>query len=349
MRKLSFKNAILEATDQMMKINKNIILIGLGAPDPKGIFGTTLGLQKKYGSQRVFDSPTAENSVTGIALGASLLGIRPIITHQRVEFSLLAIEQIVNQAAKVSYMTDGKLNAPMVHRLIIGRGWGQGPQHSQSLESWFANIPGLKVIIPSTPYDVKGLLISALIDNNPVILLEHRWLHETAGYVPEGRYEIEIGKANILKKGSDITIVSYSYMFIELLRCQKILEENGINAELIDLRSLRPLDEKTIIKSVKKTGHLLTIENGWTQCGVGSDIITKVIKKNFNDLKAAPLNLGLKDVPIPSSRSLANRVYVSQKDILKSIEIILNKKLNVNWNSLPKVQDTPDSSFEGPF
>ena len=217
MREIKYCEAILEATDYCMGTDTEVHLLGLGVPDPKGIFGTTIGLLKKYGTERVIETPTSENGITGIALGASMMGMRPILTHQRVEFSLLAIEQIVNQAAKWHYMTGGALCAPLVIRMIIGRGWGQGPQHSQSLESWFAHIPGLKVVLPATPFDAKGLLISSIKDNNPVIFMEHRWLHETFGEVPLKAYEVPIGQAKVARIGTDIKIVTYSYMILEAL------------------------------------------------------------------------------------------------------------------------------------
>ena len=199
-RNLTLSQSINEALFLSMKKYKNVVLIGLGVDDPKGIFGTTKGIKKYFKKNRVFDFPTAENAMTGIAIGSSLVGIRPVITHQRVEFSLLSIEQIFNQAAKWFFMSGGKKSVPLTIRLIIGRGWGQGPQHSQSLESIFAHIPGLKVISLSTPYNAKGLLIASIKDPNPVIIFEHRWLHDIRGSVPTKNYKIDLGKAKILKK-----------------------------------------------------------------------------------------------------------------------------------------------------
>lgn len=348
MRKIKYKEAIYEATDQALSMDESVILMGLGVPDPKGIFGTTRGLQEKYGANRVMDTPTAENGVTGIALGASLAGMRPIITHQRVEFSLLAIEQMVNQAAKWHYMTAGKMKAPMVFRLIIGRGWGQGPQHSQSLESWFAHIPGLKVVAPANARDAKGLLLSAVADDNPVIILEHRWLYETFSVVPELPFKIEIGKAKVVQSGTDVTIVTYSYMVIEALNCADISKNYGISVEVIDLRSMRPLDVETILTSVKKTGALLTIDNGWKNMGIGSEIVAAVVEKQMHQLKKPPIRLALKDVPVPSTRSLANLVYVSCDEIIGAIEDLTGKSIERS-DKRPVVKDTPDQSFLGPF
>ncbi len=188
-----FNEAILEAHDQLMAVDPNVYIMGLGVPDPKGIFGTTVGLQEKYGPNRVMDMPCSENAMTGVAIGSALVGMRPIMTHQRVDFFLLALDQLVNNACKWHFMFGGQLNVPLVIRLIIGRGWGQGPQHSQTLTSFFAHLPGLKVVAPSSPYDAKGLLISAVEDNNPVVYLEHRWLHNIYGEVPSEIYRVPLG------------------------------------------------------------------------------------------------------------------------------------------------------------
>src|ERR1700722_19529669 len=210
-RELKFSQSIHEATDLCLAADPSVYLMGLGVPDPKGVFGTTLNLREKYGD-RVLDMPTAENGMTGVALGSALCGMRPIMVHQRLDFALLAVEQLVNQAAKWHYMFGGQKSAPIVIRLIVGRGWGQGPQHSQSLHSWFAHIPGLKVVAPATAYDAKGLLISSIEDNNPVMFIEHRWLHGITGNVPEGMYRVPIGKSRVVRTGKDITIVGISYM-----------------------------------------------------------------------------------------------------------------------------------------
>lgn len=350
-REIKYFEAIREAIDLSMHNDPSVYIMGLGVPDPKGIFGTTLGLQEKYGTERVMDMPCSENGMTGVAIGSALVGMRPILTHQRVDFALLSMEQIVNQAAKWHYMFAGQMNVPLVIRLIIGRGWGQGPQHSQSLESWFAHIPGLKVVMPTTPYDAKGLLIASIEDNNPVIFIEHRWLHNISGNVPEKMYRVPIGKPKILRKGSDITIVATSYMTLEALRAQKYLAGLGIEAEVIDLRTLRPLDDTMIISSVKKTGRLLVCDTGWTSCGMGSEIISRVTEKGFSYLTAPPQRLGLPDVPTPTSPALSNHYYPQAESIIRTVLKMLKKK--VSGNSIPKLHDgpldIPDMSFTGPF
>lgn len=349
-RELRYFEAIHEAVNLCMQQDPAVYIMGLGVPDPKGVFGTTLGLQKKYGPQRVMDMPCSENGMTGIAIGSALVGMRPVMTHQRVDFALLSLEQIINQAAKWHYMFAGQMNVPLVIRLVIGRGWGQGPQHSQSLESVFAHIPGLKVVMPSTPYDAKGLLISSIEDNNPVIFLEHRWLHSLSGPVPEKMYRVPIGKPKILRKGKDITIVATSYMTIEALRAWQYLKSLGVEAELIDLRTLRPLDDAPVISSVKKTGRLLVIDTGWTSFGVGAEIVSRVAEKCFSGLSAAPCRIGLPEVPTPTSAALSDHYYPQAEDIIRAVLKMLRKKIP---SPLPRMHtgplDVPDPGFTGPF
>ena len=350
-RKLEFYKSINEALEISMKKNSKVILLGLGVDDPKGVFGTTDKLIQKFGKNRVFDMPTAENGMTGVAIGASLSGFIPVITHQRVEFALLSMDQIINQAAKWFYMNAGQMNVPLVIRLIVGRGWGQGPQHSQSLENIFSSIPGLKVVCPSNAKDAKGLLISSIEDKNPVIFYEHRWLHQTFSNVPKGYYKSKLGKCKVMKKGKDITIVSNSYMSLESLKAASILKKINVNAEVIDLRSLRPLDSKTIINSVKKTKKILVVDGGWPQYGISSEIIS-IVSERLNDLNNIKISrISLADVPIPSTRALAQYCYPTAEDISKKILKMLNKnKTRISKyfkSSSPK--DIPDKNFIGPF
>ena len=354
MRNIKFYQAIREAQEQLIKSNKNVMIMGLGVNDPKGIFGTTQGLSKKFGQKRILETPTSENAVTGVAIGASMMGLRPILTHQRVEFSLLSIEQIVNQAAKWNFMSAGEFKTPIVIRLIIGKGWGQGPQHSQSLESIFAHIPGLKVVAPSSAKDAKGLLISSVKDDMPVIFFEHRWLHNINGNVPKKLYSIPIGKAKIIQKGKDLTIVSFSEALIQVLRLKKILKKTGISAEIIDLRSLRPIDKKCILKSVKKTKKLLVVDNGWKSFGVSAEIIS-IVSEKIRFLKVKPVRLGVKEIPIPSTRALARECYLNSNVIFDKIIQITKKrpkkKLKKRFltNLTLEETDVPYKDFQGPF
>ena len=241
-RSISYAEAINEATAQAMRMDDAVICYGLGVDDPKGIFGTTMGLQEEFGPDRVFDMPVAENAMTGVAIGAALNGIRPVMTHQRLDFFLLGLDQLVNNAATWRYMFGGTGNVPITIRLIIGRGWGQGPSHSKNLQAWFAHIPGLKVVMPTTAADAKGLLMASIFDDNPVVFLEHRWLHNQMGHVPEGDYRTPIGKAQRLKEGDQVTIVAMSYMTIEAIHATEMLEEQGVSSDLLDLRTISPID-----------------------------------------------------------------------------------------------------------
>ena len=351
-RFISLASAIKEAQMLAMKKDKNVLLIGLGVDDPKGIFGTTKGLNKifKKGEQ-VFDFPTAENAMTGIAIGASISGKKPIIVHQRVEFSLLSVEQIINQAAKWFFMSGGTSNSPIVIRLIIGRGWGQGPQHSQSLETIFSHIPGLKVISLSTPKSAKGLILSSIKDKNPVIIFEHRWLHDIKGHVPKKYYTTPLDRAQVLKKGSDITLISSSYMIIECLRSASILKDFSINAEVVDIRSLRPLDINTLIKSVRKTKNTLIVDNGWMSYGISSEIMARIFENlTKKEKEFISMNrIGPLESSVPSTRELAKYCYKDYKDIVKSVLKIL-KKNNFNTNNLKKYSnnvpsDQPNKNF----
>jgi len=214
---ITFAQAVRDALAVAMAKDPGVIVYGLGTDDPKGIFGTTLNLHKEFGSDRVFDMPTAENAMTGIAVGAALAGLRPVMCHQRLDFALLAMDQLVNNAAKWHFMFGGKRAVPITVRMIIGRGWGQGPTHSQSLQAWLAHIPGLKVVMPATAADAKGLLLSSIFDDDPVIVLEHRWLHNVKGDVPAGDHRVPLGKAHRIREGKDVTIVAMSYMTIEAI------------------------------------------------------------------------------------------------------------------------------------
>ena len=347
-RIIKFSDALNEATFQLMKENEQVLLMGLGVTDPIGIFGTTKNLKDAFPEQ-VIETPTAENTTMGVAIGSSLLGMRPIITHQRVEFALLAIEQIVNQAAKWHYMTNGLYSVPIVIRLIVGRGWGQGPQHSQSLDSWFAHIPGLKVVVPSNAYEAKGMLISATRDNNPVIMIEHRWLHNTLSYVPPEMFEVSLFGSKVVHSGDQITLVTYSYMVSEAILAAEILEKHGVQIEVIDIRCHRPIDVETIRVSLMKTKKLITLDNSWIEFSIGSEVISKIVESEVSLLSKSPIRLGIADTPIPSTRSLANSVYPGQKQIVKAVASLLEINLTELIENLPDTVDVPTVRFSGPF
>ena len=315
-RQMTYVAALNEALHLCMASDPRVFVMGLGAPDAAAAFGSLDGLASKYGAKRVVDMPISENAMTGIMLGAALNGMRPVMTHIRLEFAMLAIDQIVNQAAKWHYTFGGRASAPLVIRMIVGRGWGQGPQHSQSLQSWFAHVPGLKVIMPATPYDAKGLLIAAIEDDSPVVCIEHRWLYNIDGPVPEGVYRVPIGPPKILRSGRDVSIAATSYMSFEAMRAAQLLSEEGIDAEVLDVHSLNPLDAAPILESVRKTGNLIVADTGWRSFGVAAEIVSRVVEGAFGDLKNAPVRIALPDVPTPTTRALANYYYPGVHDIL---------------------------------
>ncbi len=351
MRIKKYSEAINEAFFTAMELDSSVICYGLGVPDPKGVFGTTLGLKEKFGNERVFDMPTSENAMTGVAIGASLNGIRPVVTHQRLDFFLLAMDQLINNAAKWNYMFGGQSSVPITIRLIIGRGWGQGPTHSQNLQAIFSHIPGLKVVMPTTAADAKGLLLESIFDNNPTVFLEHRWLHNLESDVPQGDYRVEIGKAKKLKKGDDITIVSLSYMTIEALHAVEVLEKEGISCDLIDLRTVKPIDFDLIFKSVSKTGRILALDTGVSTGSIAGEIIARVSMDCYEKLKYPPKRIAMPDFPTPTSIALTKSFYKRAEDIIDTVSSMMGVSL-VGSKLIDRgniKSDVPGEWFNGPF
>lgn len=335
-----------------MEQDPGVICYGLGTTDPKGIFGTTLGLRQRFGDARVFDMPTSENAMTGVAVGAALAGLRPVMTHQRLDFFLLALDQLVNAAAKWHYMFGGKQSVPITIRLIVGRGWGQGPTHSQNLQAWFAHIPGLKVVMPATADDAKGLLLASIFDPNPVVFIEHRWLHNSVASVPEGDYRVPIGKVRTMRHGKDLTIVSMSYMTVEALHAAEFLARRfGISVEVIDLRSIRPLDWPGIFESVGQTGRLLALDSGFTTGSVAGEVVARVSMELFSRLRAPPRRLAMPDMPEPTSPALTRGFYIRAGQVVNAVLDMLGKRAIQIETEIPEPQphDVPGSWFKGPF
>ena len=347
----NFSTAINEAIQQALQIDESVICYGLGVTDPKSVFGTTANLEKHFGSERVFDMPTSENAMTGIAIGAALNGIKSVVTHQRIDFFLLAMDQLVNSAAKWHYMFGSQNSVPITIRLIIGRGWGQGPTHSQNLQAWFAHIPGLKVVMPTSPQDAKGLLISSILDPNPVVFLEHRWLHNSIGEVPDGDFRLPLGKAKIVRVGVDVTIVSMSYMTIEACHAADYLLTQGVSCEVIDLRTIKPLDWDAVMLSVAKTGRLLALDSGFTTGSVAGEIVARVAIEAFGKLKVAPARLAMPDVPEPTSIALTKGFYIRASDIAIKVLSMMDKNFDHVNADLPESvpHDVPGDWFKGPF
>jgi pyruvate dehydrogenase E1 component beta subunit len=351
MSEMSFASAVNDALHTAMHLDSSVIFYGLGATDPKEIFGTTAGLAKKFGHSRVFDTPTSENGMTGIGIGAALGGMRTIMTHQRLDFFLLAMDQLVNSAAKWHYMFGSQISVPITIRLIVGRGWGQGPTHSQNLQAWFAHVPGLKVVMPTTPADAKGLLLSSIFDPNPVVFLEHRWLHQSVGEVEKGDIRVPIGLAKIVRMGRDVTVVAASYLVVEALQAAKVLAEEGIECEVIDLRTISPLDWDAVHSSVKKTRRLIVLDSGAQTGSVAGEIIARVAIKQHHVLEAAPIRLAMPDVPEPTSFGLTKGFFVRGINIYQSAMAMFGKLETVKADVLdePSPHDVPGEWFKGPF
>ena len=298
-----------------MELDDSVICYGLGTDDPKGVFGTTLGLHERFGRERAFDMPTSENAMTGVAIGASLNGVRPVMTHQRLDFFLLALDQLINNAAKWRYMFGGQSSVPITIRLILGRGWGQGPTHSQNLQALFSHVPGLKVVMPASPYDAKGLLISAIRDPDPVIFFEPKriyngpfsgyydkpvqpWKKFDASVVPEGYYKIPLGKARQVTEGEQLTILAYGTMVHVV---EAVCKEKGVEADILDLRTLVPLDIEAIEASVERTGRCLIVHEATRTSGFGAELSALVTERCFYHLEAPVERVTGFDTPYPHS------------------------------------------------
>lgn len=323
-RILKYTEALKEAADQMMEGDPNVFVVGLGVSYPNGADGTTAGLKAKY-PDRVFDVPVSEGAFTGMAVGAAIRGLRPVVHHGRVEFSLFAADQIFTQAAKWNYMFGGTDGVPIVFRINVGRQWGNGPQHTQALYPLFGNALGLKVVIPSTPRMAKGLLVSAIRENNPVVMLEPRWLFQTKQHVPQELYSEPLGKARIAISGTALTVVAYGDGFVAAHEALALINE-AVSVELIDLVSLNPIDYETLYASVKKTGRLLCVDTTNEAFNVGSEIIAKVVQQE-GLLREKPRTLSCPDVPCPTSTALTESYYPTKVDVANAVLDMLHEPL----------------------
>ena len=353
-RTISFAQAVNEAFVDCMERDENIYILGEGVQDPSSMWGTTKGLAERFGQNRTLEMPVAELALTGIAVGSAVAGLRPVMSLQRVEFSMLGLEQIFNNAAKFYYGSNGKHRVPLTMRLVVGRGWGQGPQHAQSLETMYAQFPGLKVIMPTFAADAKGMLTAAIEDDNPVVCIEHRWLHNGEAQVPEGTYRADLSGPKVVREGSDLTIVATSLMVLEAIKAAEELEKSGLSCEVIDVRVIRPLNVEPIIASVKKTGRLMTVDTGWKLFGVGGEVVSQVTEKAFSALIQAPRRLAIKDYPVPSSRGLVQGFYPDAVRIAGAAAEMLECSATGAINALIEDAahtpiDVPDPSFKGPF
>lgn len=323
MPSLTYAQAVREAHAQLLASDPRVFLIGQGLWSP-WYAGTSLqDLEKEFGRDRVLDSPVCENATTGAAVGAAMAGMRPIVFHPRMDFMLLAVDPIVNQAANWSYVFAGQVNVPVVIRAVINRGGEQAAQHSQALQAFFMHVPGLKVVMPSTPYDAKGLLIAAVNDGNPVMYIDDRWLYGETGDVPKGMYSVPIGQAVVRREGSEVTIVATSYMAAQSVKAAATLSERGIDAEVIDLRSVKPWDRELVCASVQKTGRLVVADGAWGTCGVAAEIAATVASETFHHLKTPIARVTLPDAPAPMSAPLEQAYYPGADTVVTVVEKLL--------------------------
>jgi pyruvate dehydrogenase E1 component beta subunit len=315
-RELSYGEAINEALRQAMELDDSVFLYGIGADGKSGIFGSTTGLVERFGSKRVFDTPIAEGGLTAMALGAAVGGLRPVLVHQRFDFMLYAADQLTNWIAPWRFISGGRAKVPLTLRIIVGKGWGQGPQHSKSLHTWFAHVPGLQVVMPASPADAKGLLLSSIFSDDPTLFIEARALYAMREPVPTQPYFIKIGEASVRRTGKDLTIVALSSMIPPSLQAAEELAQQKIEAEVVDLRSLMPLDMNAIIGSVRKTGRLVVVEPGWRMYGAAAEIITGVAEARGTQMKSEPRRVTWPHAYVGSSRVLDEKFYPTSKDVI---------------------------------
>lgn len=342
---IEFREALARAQADAMDADPSVFVFGLDVPDHKKIFGSTKGLLERFGGGRVFGTPLSEDAMTGMGIGAALSGLRPVHVHIRVDFALLAMNQLVNIASNARYMSGGRLKVPLTVRAVIGRGWGQSAQHSKSLQSMFAHIPGLKVVMPASPQDGYSLLRAAIEDDNPVVFLEHRWLYDVSGPVDQAK-KVPLGKALVRREGKDLSVVATSWMVAEAVHAADILERRGVSLEVVDVRTIAPLDEETILTSASRTGRVIVADYDWAFCGFSAELAALVHKGCWGSLKAPVERIGFAHAPCPTTRPLENRFYPSAPEIVRAAE----KLLGLSETDLSGEEFYSwEKKFKGPF
>lgn len=319
MTRMTTVQALNSALHIMMAEDRRVFCLGEDIGVMGGDFGVTRGLHEKFGGERVRDTPLSESAIIGAAVGAAMVGMRPVAEIMFADFLATCFDQIVNNAAKLHYMFDGQYTAPIVIRAACGGGFGGGPHHSQTTEGWFMNVPGLVIIAPATPYDAKGLLTASIENENPVLFLEHKALYRTKGEVPEEKYSLPLGKASIARQGKDVTLIAEMWMVQKALKAAEELEKEGISAEVIDLRTLRPWDHETVLESVAKTGRAVVVNESPKSGGLAADISAVIAEEAFAKLKAPPLRVCGLDTPIPFSLALEKIILPGEDDIQKAV------------------------------
>jgi len=344
--KLTYGEAIARATAHEMERDARVFVFGLDVDDHKRIYGSTAGLLERFGPDRIFSTPLSEDAMTGAALGAALCGLRPIHVHIRADFLLLGMNQLANMLASARYLSACEVSVPLVIRAVVGRGWGQSAQHSKSLHSLFAHIPGLKVVMPATPNEAFGLTLAAIRDDNPVIVLEHRWLYDIEGSVDDEGTALPIGPAAVLRQGSDATVVATSWMCVEALRAAEILARRGVALEVVNARCVSPFDDALIVESALRTGHCIVADNDWLHCGFSAEIAARVMEQGFGRLRSPVTRLGWEPVPCPTTRTLEERFYRNAESIVREVE----RKLGLPAADLSGEEFyTHEKRFKGPF
>ena len=323
MKEITVRQALNDAMKEEMMRDETVILLGCDVAIRGNPFGVTRVLCQQFGEKRVIDTPISEAGFTGIGIGAAGMGLRPIVEILYSDWITLAMDQIVNIAAKIRYMFGGKINMPLVIRAPFGCSGGVAAQHSQSLEAWFNHVPGLKVVTPLTPYDVKGMLKTAVRDDNPVIFFEHKNSYTMKGEVPEEDYTVPFGKAAVRREGSDITIVTYSYMTVKSMNVAEELASEGIQCEVIELRSLLPLDYETVMKSVEKTNRVVVVQEAHLRGGMARDIVAEIVARGFDLLAAPPVRVGSLNIPVPFNRTLEKLVIPDENKIKSAVKRVL--------------------------
>lgn len=346
-RSISYRDALNEAMMHEMDRDPDVFVFGLDVDDHKRIFGSTRHLVEKFGPERVFGTPLSEDAMTGLALGAALEGMRPIHVHIRADFLLLAMNQIVNMISIARYMSSGRVRVPLVIRAVVGRGWGQSAQHSKALHATLAHHPGLKVIMPATPNEARGMLMSAIRDDNPVIQLEHRWLYDIEGPVDSDSTGLPLETHALLREGRDATVVATSWMAVEALHAAEILDRHhGVSIEIVNARCAAPLDASVILSSVRKTGSCVVADNDWLHCGLSAEIAAQVMAACFGELRRPVERIGWQATPCPTTRVLENEFYSNARDIVRAVE----RQLDLGAADLSAENFySYENKFRGPF
>jgi len=326
--RLSFAQAVNAALRQALELDPGVFVYGIGADGAAGIFGTTTGLVERFGAKRVFDTPIAEAGLAALAAGAASSGLRPVLAHQRLDFMLYSVDQVVNWMAPWRFMSGGRAKMPVTIRAIIGKGWGQGPQHTKSLHAWFAHVPGLQVVMPGSPADAKGLLLSSIMSDDPTLFIEGRSLFSMQEDVPDAPYFIRLGEALVRREGKDVTLVTMGSMIPLALQAAETLAQSTISAEVLDIRCLMPLDVESIIASVKKTGRLVVAEPGWRMYGAAAEIIATVAETLGKDMRSRPRRVTWPQSAVPTGSQLEELFYPTSEDIVAACRASITEELS---------------------